>query len=40
VACLKDSGNLHNKASANSDYYYKNFSWPVIAKDYIEALKT
>jgi len=38
VDCLKKSGNLSEAASANSDYYYKNFSWPIIAKRYLEAL--
>lgn len=39
VECLKDSDNLRDAAFANRDYYYKNFSWTVIAKRYIEALE-
>lgn len=39
VECLKESENLSRIASANSDYYYRHFSWPVIAKEYIKALK-
>lgn len=39
VECLKNSNNLTEAAFANSDYYYKNFSWPIIAKRYLEALE-
>lgn len=39
VECLKNSDNLTGAAFANSDYYYKNFSWPIIAKRYLEALE-
>ena len=39
VECLKNSDNLLKAAFVNSDYYYKNFSWPIIAKEYIKALK-
>jgi glycosyltransferase involved in cell wall biosynthesis len=39
VSCLKEIGNLRKTAPANSDYYYRNFSWPLIARNYIEALK-
>ncbi len=38
VECFKNSDNLRDAAFINSDYYYKNFSWPVIAKRYLEAL--
>lgn len=39
VNCLKDSDSLSRAALANSDYYSQNFSWPVIAGEYIKALK-
>ena len=39
VECLKNSDNLSGRDFANSDYYYKNFSWPIIAKRYLEALE-
>lgn len=39
VEFLKNSDNLRDAAFANSDYYYKNFSWPIIAKRYFEALE-
>lgn len=39
VDCLKKSGNLSEAASVNSDYYYKNFSWSIIAKKYLQALE-
>lgn len=38
VECLSKSDNLSVAAQANRDYYYRHFSWPVIAKKYIEAL--
>lgn len=38
VECLKKSGDLSRIASLNSDYYYQHFSWPIIAKRYLEAL--
>lgn len=39
VECLKNSDNLTESGRANSDYYNKNFAWPVIAKEYIKVLK-
>ena len=38
IGFLKNSDNLSKVAYANSDYYYNNFSWPIIAKKYLEAL--
>lgn len=38
VESLKKSDSLSPTASANSDYYYKYFSWPVIAQKYLQAL--
>ncbi len=35
---LRRSDSLSEAASANIDYYYNNFSWPVIAKKYLEVL--
>lgn len=38
VSCLKQGDDLSKEALANSDYYYRHFSWPIIAKQYIETL--
>lgn len=39
VDCLKKSHNLSKGGKANSDYYYRHFSWPIIARNYIDAFK-
>ena len=38
VGCLKDNAGLSGPALVNSEYYYRHFSWEIIAKNYLEAL--
>jgi len=38
VDCLKKSDDLSKNALSNRDYFYSHFSWPIIAKRYLEAL--
>ncbi len=38
VGCLKNSDRLSKTGQANSDYYFRHFSWSVIAKEYLKAL--
>ena len=40
VEYLKNSDNLSGADFVNSDYYYRNFSWPIIAKQYIKTLRS
>lgn len=39
VSYLKESDSLSKAALANSDYYSRHFSWPIIAKEYIKAME-
>lgn len=39
IECLKNSYNLSVAAQENIDYFYRHFSWQIIAKQYLEALK-
>ncbi len=38
VECLKNSDQLSKTGQANSDYYFRHFSWSVIANEYLKAL--
>lgn len=38
VDCLKKSDDLSKTALSNRDYFYSHFSWPIIAKRYLEVL--
>lgn len=39
VECLKKSDNSFMARQANIDYYYKNFSWRIIAEQYLKVMK-
>jgi glycosyltransferase involved in cell wall biosynthesis len=39
ITCLKDNTVSNSASTVNKDYYYNNFSWPIIAREYSQALR-